>query len=274
MHLNYDTFCSIPTYVVSVQRLPESLARFRQTKNQLHSIGITHIHRANAVFVQDHKLIKNLVNRYGLQGFQGRDTHLACTLSFIRLYERLLNTKEEYFNQLPDKWDVLHIGASVTQQAVEFNQTKKFISSSDWCTKTIKPINPSQTWNSPKSQTLPEPPWGGVMGGWCNILTRNALETYIKNSKHIFTCAGDLAFNTAYRDFGLNFLCINRPAEHINNCNLDHRKTGKKRRLIGLAYQANFKSLNDKYTKSQFNWHEYNQNTFEILNNKYKINIF
>jgi GR25 family glycosyltransferase involved in LPS biosynthesis len=269
MTLNYDKFCSLPAYVVSVKQLTESRKRFRHTREQLNSIGISTVHKAKAVFVQDHKLVKSLVNRYGLHNFKGRDTHLACTLSFIRLHEHLLNTKEEffltceddllcvandralfkeYFDQLPDNWDVLHLGASVTKQASDCNQTKNFIRGIEWCTTTNKPLNSSQIWVPSNNENYIEPPWGGVMGGWCNIYNRKALKTFIENAKSIFTVAGDVANNIAYRDFGLNFLCINRPAEHVGNCNLNHRKTGKNRRLIGLIFQANFKSLNDKYS--------------------------
>ena len=270
MHLNYDKFCSLSGYVVSVKQIPESAERFAHTKKQLKSIGIKTVQKAKAVFVQDTTTVQKLVKRYKLHNFKGRDTHLAGVLSFIRLFERLLKTQEEFFliceddmmcaangkrlfkyylDQLPSNWDILHLGSALPKQTTKINRTKKFISSTDWCLVNNRPKDTSQIWDASFNAPFTNVPWGGVMGGWCNVYSRKALETLVTNAQHIYTAAGDVANNFAYRDFGLNFLCINRPAEHIDNVNIKFRKTGRSRCLVGLIYQATFRSINDKYSK-------------------------
>jgi GR25 family glycosyltransferase involved in LPS biosynthesis len=262
MVLNYEKFCELPAYVITVKQLQESKERFEYTKKQLHSIGIKNVIETQAVFVQEEKKIIDLVEQYKMHNFKGRDTHLACTLSFIHLWEQLLKTNEDYFliceddlicaanssillkeylDQLPNNWDVLHLGALIWKEAAKLNTSKKFISSLDW----YSDIN-NQTTNLSRNGV----PWGGTIGGWCNIYTRKALCTFLENTQSIFTITGDAAFNIVYRDFGLNFLCINRPAEHPDNNALPYRAAGASRVLRGLVYQvshAKFISLNDKY---------------------------
>ena len=294
MKFNYNIFCNLPAHIISVKELPESAKRLRFTSNEIRKAGIKKVRRVEAVYMHNRALVDELTDRYELHEFKAKPAYIANALSFLRMYEQLLKdyptdefflcceddlvcgsdkkTFEYYLNNIPNDWDVLHLGAIVTKQVSEFNK-KLTISSVDWCNVEHRPHSVKE-WDASAWLTLTLPkklyqPWNGIVGGYCNVYRRGALLTFIKNAKDIFLeGGGDIAHLTACQKFGMRLTCINKPFKVFSNSdffdfnlrrvraadvvdntdnNLICRPCGEAFVRVGLMFQANFRSLCTKY---------------------------
>ena len=258
---DYNLFKKLTAKVISVLQLQESTERFEHTCHELKRLGIKKFEKVDAVFVDDHNTIQELSLKYNIDKtkFRGIDTWFACTLTSLRLWDNLLrNTNDDYFlicedditgiqeckfhleyliNKLNNTWDILYLGSLCPQDIQLCLSDKEIFYSHDILSRNIK---------------LPTDPSFSIIGGWCCVYTRNALEVLIKNCSQLFTNAADAGIIDACRRYNLHFACLNKQLDSFECDDGVFKKDTRDRVSIGVVFQdRKFESLNLKYCRDK-----------------------